>query len=147
MSIDLEELGNRIKNGEAIGRDSKFSKEDINSLYSLGYGLYNSGDLAEAETIFRRLILAEPLIQRNWIGFAATLQMEDQFHEALSGWSMACLLNDEDPLPHFHAAECYLSLKNTSEALAALTACEERLKDQHKHLRIKIDALREIWGA
>ena len=82
--------------------------------------------------------------ERFWFGRAASLQEDALFSDALSAWAMASLLNTEDPYPHFHAAECYLSLQNRKDALKALHEAELR-SEQIPLLREKISVLKEQW--
>ena len=57
---------------------------------------------------------------------------------------MAALLREKDPYPHFHAAECYFSIKETTEATKALGEALLRLENQHP-LQEKITLLKDQW--
>jgi len=138
----LEQIGNQVNKGESIGGESELSHEDAKLLYTLGYALYQSGDLNQSESVFRRLVIARPLDQKHWIGLAAVLQVQGQYQEALTCWSMTCLLDDKDPSGHYHAAECLLSLKNVEESKKALLCAEERIKDKNHSISKKIQALK-----
>ena len=118
-----------------------FSNEDLRVLYSLAYGLYQSGDYSEAKVIFHQLILSESLDQKYWLGFGACLQLEKKYDEALRAWGMASILDGDDPTPHFHAAECSFALNDLDQAGKALKASKELLKENHHELRSKIDQL------
>lgn len=123
----------------------ELNREDIALLYSLGYSLYQANDLDQSEVIFRRLVVADPLERKHWWAFGAVLQAKKSYEKALTAWSMCCLLDDEDPESHFHAAECFLSLRHKEEALKALMAARERCRDHHEALEQKITLLEGIW--
>lgn len=136
----LAEIGANIKDGLLPGN---MTQEDIDLFYELAFNLYQAGDYKQAEELFRRTILAKPLEKRHWQGLASCLQMQNRYEEALVPWSMCCLVDPENPLPHFHAAECLLSLEDIEEAFKALKACENR--DTEKVFQGKITTLRQRW--
>lgn len=141
----LKELGEKLSQGEPLTDD--FNHEDLALLYSMGHSLYKIGDYAQAQNVFQRLVISKPLERRNWLAYGGALQMNGDYEEALTAWSMAALLDDNDPLPHFHAAECLFSLKQPDEGEKALSEVERRLTDENEgDLRDKIRALRKSWN-
>ena len=56
---------------------------------------------------------------------------------------MWCLIDEENPTPHFHAAESLFSLGEREEGLKALQAAENR--DKSGALSDKIEGLRLAW--
>lgn len=115
----LSNLGRLVQEGKPIPIDT-FTQEDFNTLYTIGYGLYEAGDFAQAKTVFHQLVLAKPLQSEYWFCMGSCLQMERSFTEALSAWAMCALLDGQNPLPHFHAAECYFSLSDIAEGKKAI---------------------------
>ncbi len=124
------------------------SNEDVSVLYSLGYSLYEAGDYAHSKKIFQQLVISKPLEQKYWFGLASSLQLERHYNEALIAWSMSALILDEDPFPHFHAAECLISLNQQEEAAKALKASKTRITATPEHLNIKnqIEVMEKAWG-
>ncbi len=114
-------------------------------LYGTSRGLYEAGNYAEASDFFTQLILSEPFHELYWRGLAGARQMEKKYPEALHAWALVALLADRDPLPHFHAAECFLSLNDKPQALKALDCAQERLSTDHAELRAKINLLKELY--
>ncbi|GAB4190253.1 MAG: SycD/LcrH family type III secretion system chaperone VcrH [Simkaniaceae bacterium] len=141
----IEEVSSQTENGNSLHRD--LSREDIAILYTLGYNLYQIGDYAQAKTIFQQLILARPMEQKYWIGLGSVLQMQKNYSRALTAWGMAALLLDTDPVPHFHAAECLLSLGEVDEAFKAFQAAKQRMNEgtENPSLMHKIEAFQEAW--
>ncbi len=121
----------------------QFVEEDIILLYELAYNLYEANDFTQAEQIFQRLVIAKPFESRYWQGLGSCLQMQKKHQDALVSFSMWCLIDDENPHPHFHAAESLFSLGDKHEGLKALTAAENR--DQNGILKAKIEGLRLAW--
>lgn len=117
-------------------------KKTKSPLFKEAYALYNASDYKEAEPLFRSLIQEHPLDKKTWFGLASTLMMQKKYEEALMPWAMTALLEDNDPLPHFHAAECLFSLGQQEEAKKALALAEERARYDEAPLAL-IQALKE----
>lgn len=126
------------------GQRKKMNEEEIERFYAYGFAQYGTGNWGEAADVFRVLCTRRPLEARFWFALGATLQEAESYADALHAWAMAALLRDEDPFPHFHAAECYLSTKDKEEALLALKEAERRIGKQHP-LQGKIALLKEQW--
>jgi type III secretion system low calcium response chaperone LcrH/SycD len=123
----------------------RWTAKEAETIYASAYSLYETSQYSQAGDIFLQLIFSNSFEQKYWRGLAASRQMESKFEEALHAWSLVALLVEQDPLPHFYAAECFISLKNKEEALIALLAAEERLKDdgQSHLLHAKIECLKQ----
>jgi type III secretion system low calcium response chaperone LcrH/SycD len=123
-----------------------FSVQEQEELYTLAYQLYDQGRYGDCVHCFTKLALCNPFIQPYWSGLASSHQMQKSYKEALPAWGVAALLNEKDPLPHFHAAECYFSLKEFDEAVKALNSAEVLLTDTPRDLNLleKIHVLRQV---
>lgn len=141
MQIFKEERGSRIYAVEV----SEIDGEKIERLYAFGYAQYTSGNWPKAADIFRSLCTTRPLESRFWFALGASLQGGSFYREALPSWAMAALLKDKDPYPHYHAAECYLSLKKVQEAQKALEEAFSRLPEKGHPLEGKIALLKKQW--
>lgn len=126
---------------------SEFTKEDISVFYSLGISLYQQGDYTESKSVFQRLVMAHPHEKKFWMGLAAAQQMGKEFDAALTAWAMTTFLDDENPMPHFHAAECLFCLEQHEEAFKALNAAKKRAEENCPSLKEKIEALEEAWAS
>jgi type III secretion low calcium response chaperone LcrH/SycD len=123
----------------------RLSLKEAETIYASAYALYESSHYEQAGDLFLQLIFSNTFEQKYWRGLAASRQMEGKYEDALHAWSLVALLLEEDPFPHFYSAECFVSLKNKEEALLALHAAEERLKErgQEDTLRAKIECLKQ----
>lgn len=108
--------------------EKPLTPEEQKSLYLSAFTLYRQKQYSIAEPLFIQLCLANPFEQSFWRGLASSLQMLGKLKGALRAWCATALLQDEDPLPHFHAAECFYLLKETQEATKALLQAEKRLQ-------------------
>jgi type III secretion system low calcium response chaperone LcrH/SycD len=132
---------------ETIGAPTssiQLTSEEQQMLYSSAHSFYQKGDYSGASDLFTRLALCDPFAQLYWRGLASSKQMEEKYEEALSAWSLVCLLCEQDPLPHFHAAECLLTRGEREEAVKALNCARSRASEIA--LLSKIDLLLEVYG-
>lgn len=141
----LRKIGQTSEN-QGMLPPADFTGEDISLLYSLGFSLYERADYEQAKTIFQRLVLAKPHEKKFWMALGASSQMLELYEDALTAWAMASFLQDEDPFPHFHAAECLLCMGKHQDVLKALHDAKKRL-NAHKDdtLIKKIQSLENTW--
>ena len=120
--------------------------EEQERLYAAAYGLYEQGDYQKSAELFTELVLSDAFEERYWRGLAGAHMMNGNYQEALHAWCLVALLAERDPVPHFHAAECLLSLNDRAEGIKALQAAEERLgmDEGSAELRSKIEVLKNI---
>ena len=115
-------------------------------LYFTAFGLYEKGDYRSAGQLFTQLVLSDPYSEHYWKGLASSKQMARDYMAAVHAWSMVALLDEGDPLSHFHAAECFLSLEEKEEALKALDAALNLCRTDEQ-LRDKINLLKTVHYA
>lgn len=130
---------------EGVSLTGNIPKEQLQDMLTLGYSLYASEDYARSEKTFRTLCVELPMDKRSWFGLASSLMMRKQYHDALLPWAYAALLDDRDPLIHFHAGECMLALNEIAEAKKAFLMAKERAFS-HPSLQEEIDILLERWA-
>lgn len=118
--------------------------EEKHSLYASAFAFYRQQNYAVSETVFRKLCVQFPLEASLWRGLAASLQMQNKWIEALHAWGIAALLNEEDPFPHFHAAECFFSTGEKEEAKKALNQAEQRASEDQEDLVENINLLKQL---
>ena len=122
------------------------SDEEVEKFYAFGFAQYGSGNWNQAADVFRVLCTRRPLESKFWFALGATLQEAGSYQDALYSWAMAALLKTEDPYPHFHAAECCLSLHMTKDAAKALEEAQHRIQKELPHpLKDKVALLKQQW--
>ncbi len=126
---------------------NELTSEDLSLLYNLAHGLYEAGDYTKALEIFQCLTLNQSLNPKHWMGLASTLQMQKNYQHALTAWSVTAILS-EDPIIHFHAADCLWMLGEKEKAMLALDEAENALNGSkaHHELKDKIAVLKQQWS-
>lgn len=125
-------IGRLVQEGKPIPFES-FTSEDYKTLYTIGYGLYEAGDAKQAKHVFHQLVLAKPLQSEYWFGMGCCLQMLKQYEQALSAWAMCSLLDGHNPIPHFHAGECYMAMQEAQEARKAFRLFVHMAKNEPQY--------------
>jgi type III secretion system low calcium response chaperone LcrH/SycD len=111
--------------GQILLQDAcSISDDSLEDIYEKAYDHYSAGEGAHAAKQFGMLITLDPFQQRFWMGLAASQHLEKQYKKALQAYALAALLDDRDPAPHYHAAQCYLAMGNKNEAIKALDLAE-----------------------
>ncbi len=120
----LEKATEKLKSSS----QKTWSPEERKTLHISAFTFYQQKNYALAEPLFTQLCLSNPFEEAFWRGLASSLQMLNRWKEALHAWCIVALLKDTDPLPHFHAAECFFLLKEKEETRKALIQAEKRLE-------------------
>lgn len=117
---------------------------DLQALYSEAVQEYDAGHYDKAHDFFCYLSTELPMQPEIWKGLASCNQVRKYYPEALMDWSMAALLDPNDPMPHFYAAECLFAQGDRVEArkavrLALGLPCTEEFLNQIVRLKEVID--------
>ena len=121
-----------------------FSVQEQEDLYAAAYQCYEIGNYSVAAQYFTKLVLCNPLEEKFWRGLASSKQMAQEYLAAVHAWGSSAFLTGDDPLPHFHAAECFFSLNDKKQAFLALHAAEKLLQPEDNALKAKIEILKQV---
>lgn len=104
--------------------NASMNDEDLKTVYQRAIELYNSDQAQDASLAFGILIRERPFSKSFWMGLAASRQKLKEFEKALEAYAMTSLIDDQDPLPHYHASQCYVAINNKEEAIKAINLAE-----------------------
>jgi type III secretion system low calcium response chaperone LcrH/SycD len=122
---DISRLVDAVTSGVPLAEVTGIGREALESLYTLGYNLYNAGDQESAETVFQALCLYDFNDPRFWMGLGATRQALEKYAPAIDAYSLAAIASAlGDPEPIFHSGVCYLKLGDLETAAGAFEALE-----------------------
>jgi type III secretion system low calcium response chaperone LcrH/SycD len=138
MSRNVLEKGMPPK--EAFG----IPDERIESIYAQAYRLYNSGKFAESAHLFRLLLVLEPTESKHYIGFAACLHMLKEYELAIKSYITAGIVDPQNPIPYFHASDCFIQMRDQGSALLMLEMAVKRAEGKDEYQVLKDRALLTI---
>ncbi len=115
--------------------------DEMAELYSKGYNYYQEDQYTESVVLFKWLVILNPFEVKYWMGYAANQQLLGQYEKALHSYAMWAMMADEDPMPHFHAYECYKKIDNPQDERKALKQAHKRAvsKPVYSEIRQEIE--------
>ena len=120
----LKQIRAMADEGLTIANTKGISREQLESVYAVGLSYYNTGRNEEAKKIFGFLVLFDHLNAKYWMGMGAVLQVLHEFERAVKCYAMASFLDISNPKPQYHAAECYLAMRDKANAESAVAMVE-----------------------
>ncbi len=134
----LLDMVSKVLQGESsLGTELNFSDEEIDAMYLVAYNLYQSRKYADALKLFGLLSTLVPLEYRFLFGGASCMQMLGEYLTASMYFQLACGLEQDNPAPMLHSAECFLALKDKDGAKIALENVLERAGDKAEYQAFK----------
>ena len=139
-----------VEEGTTLKEFKGISNAELEAVYSLAFGYYQTGKYDEAAKLFQFLVLFDHLNAKFWIGMGAVQQVKKDYKGAVASYAYASFLDLENPKPQLHAAECYLAMGDKANASSALAALEEycpKDTDVGREYRAKAESLKKIIEA
>ncbi len=100
-----------IKKGIIPKQMLKLDDETLEGIYTQAYLFYNQGKFRDASYLFVILMLLDPTQPKYMLGSGACLHRLGKYEKAAQVYLLGSSLDPKNPLPHFHAADCYIKLK------------------------------------
>lgn len=113
--------------------EMRASEHQLEEFYEIAYNLYRSGNFQDALPMVQILALARPQEFKYVFTIAACYHMLKQYEEAIPYYVFCALLDPKDPLPHYHEADCWLHLQETSGAWLALYMGIKKARDSKQY--------------
>ena len=154
QKIDPAKIANDVKTliekSATLKQMKGVTNDELEAVYSLAFGYYQTGKYEEAHKLFQFLVLFDHLNAKYWFGLGATQQALRDFQNAAVSYGYCSFLKLDNPKPQLHAAECFLALGDKRSAASALEALNEYCPtntDVGREYRAKAAKLREVVGA
>ena len=122
QKIDPAKIANDVKTliekRATLKQMKGVTNDELEAVYSLAFGYYQTGKYEEAHKLFQFLVLFDHLNAKYWFGLGATQQALRDFQNAAVSYGYCSFLKLDNPKPQLHAAECFLALGDKRSALA-----------------------------
>ena len=138
-----------VKDGATLKEARGITNEELEAVYSLGFGYYSTGRFDDAQKLFQFLVLFDHLNTKYWFALGAVQQAQKDYQKAIASYGYSSFLDLENPKPQYHAAECYLALGDKANAASAVLALENYCPtntELGREYRAKASALRKAIG-
>ena len=111
---------NMLDHGVSPSETLKIPDEIMEGLYAEAYNLYNQGKYQDATYLFKFLVMMKGREYKYVLGLAATMHMKKEWVTAATMYEMASLLDRNNPVPLYHASDCYINAEMLPKAIEAL---------------------------
>ena len=148
MSSAKEEIQELVKD---YAKDSASAKEAmgltdamVEGIYGQAYRLYNTGKYKEASQLFRLLMMLNAKQPKYLLGLAACFHMMKEYKNAVEIYTVCGIVDPESPIPHYHASDCYMQMKDVISAIIALEMAVTRSGERAEYKMLKDRAILTI---
>ncbi|CUI17678.1 putative type III secretion chaperone SycD/LcrH [Candidatus Protochlamydia naegleriophila] len=120
-----------------ISRESlHLDEENAKKLYERAYQLYSAGKYREAKGLFAILLLLDSTDYNFIYGMATCCLMLKEYGEAARGYIQCGIVDAQNPMPYFYAADCYLHNNDWISACVALRIVIKRAQGKPEYVEI-----------
>lgn len=115
----------------------RIGDDTMEAIYTQAYNLYNQGRYKESSYIFRLLMLLDYSTPKYTLGLAACLHRMKDYVNASNLYLLCAAFDPKNPMPHYHAADCYLQMNVTELAILSLNMAISVAADQPQYAVLK----------
>lgn len=116
----------------------------VEGLYSQAYRLYNTGRFKDASQMFRLLVMIDSTEAKFTMGLAACFHMQKEYESAISTYALCGILDPDSPIPHYHASDCYIQMKDLVSAIISLEMAVKRAEGKPEFASLRDRAMMTI---
>lgn len=109
----------------------------IEGIYGQAYRLYNTGKYREAGQLFRLLVMLNATEAKYAMGLAACLHMIKDLKAAVEAYMLCSVIDPQSPIPHYHASDCYIQMKDRLSAVISLELAARACGDKQEYKTLK----------
>ena len=121
----------------------KVSNQVMEFVYADAYHYYKAGQYEKAGHLFQALIMMNPSEPKYFLGLAGSYHLMKSYTPAVYAYLMAQKADLRNPLPSYHASDCYMKLNQPenarSQLIMALEICGD--KPRHRALKTRIQSM------
>lgn len=118
-----------LEEGKTLGEAFDFSQDDLVTLYTFGYKLFESGKYKDAFLLFQMLSVFFPMNGALSLAMGTCHQRMKNWESAIEQYLVAAHLDKGDPIPYYYCYECYVQLEEPLYAGMMLRCVIDRCGD------------------
>lgn len=130
-------VDNMFQRGMLLRDASGMGPERAEALYAEAYHLFKTGKYREAQAQFITLVTMNPYEFKYMFGLASCSHLLEKYENAADLYMQSASLEKDNPIPYFHASDCFFNTKDTFAGLAALNMCLKLCGDKPEFSIIK----------
>lgn len=134
----LQNVANKVVQQGVMPKDMMgLSDAMVEGIYGQAFRLYNTGKYRDASQLFRLLIMLNSTEGKYAMGLAACFHMLKEYKNAVSTYAICGIIDPENPIPHYHASDCYIHLGDPASALIALEMAVKRAGEKPEYQTVR----------
>lgn len=138
LGLAMQNIMGDMINNNAIPRDAMgVDPSSIEGMYAQAYHHYNAGKYKEAARLFHLLQMLDGMEPKYPLGLGACYHMLEEYQNALTLYAMVCVSDPENPVPHYHASDCYVKMELVPAAIAELQMAMQLCGGQPQYAMIR----------
>lgn len=111
--------------------------ETIDGMYRHAYQLYNTGRYKDAAQVFRTLTTLHTSDYKYTMGLAACYHMMKEYQMAAGVYLVVSTLAPLNPIPYFHASDCYMQIGDKVSAMLMLEMALKKAGSNKEYSTLK----------
>lgn len=117
----VESIMRDMTENNAIPREAMgIEGSTVEGLYTQAYHNYNAGRYKDAAKVFHLLQMLDGMEPNYPLGLGACYHMLEEYQNALAMYALVGVSDPENPIPHYHASDCYIKMDLIPAAIAEL---------------------------
>lgn len=134
----IEIISNNIFEKNMLPMDAMgLDHNTVESMYIQAVHFYNTAQYAESARAFHALLILQPAESKFYIGLGACHQMLGDYQNAITAYGAVGIYDPENPVPHYHASDCYAKQDLIAAAIAELEIAIELCGSQAQYAMMK----------
>jgi type III secretion system low calcium response chaperone LcrH/SycD len=135
---EVQNIANRVVEQGVMPKDALgLSDAMVEGIYGQAFRLYNTGKYRDASQLFRLLIMLNSTESKYAMGLAACFHMLKEYKNAVSTYAICGVIDPENPIPHYHASDCYIQMGDPASAVIALEMAIKRAGEKQEYQTLK----------
>lgn len=135
---NIADLARRAGRGEVLVKEELgITDEEMEAMYSVAYNLFQNKKYEDAARCFSLLSMFNPLEYKYLFGTASCFHMNQDYEVATMYYVMSSALDETQPAPFLHTAECMLAAKDEEAARDSLEIALIRAGEEPQFAPIK----------
>jgi type III secretion system low calcium response chaperone LcrH/SycD len=126
-----------IEHGKSLKDALKYTPEMLEEIYGIAQRNFASGNYKEASLLFNILISLDDTQAKYFMGAGACSHMQKKYKDAVAYYQVCSHLDITDPLPAYHAADCYLQLDDPGSAFKSISLAVLQSENNPQYRQIK----------
>ena len=140
----LRGLLNKMSKGTIPKNAFGLTDAMVEGIYGQAYRLYNTGKYQDAIQVFRLLVMINAMEKKYVMGLAACFHMMKKYSNAAETYSIVAVMDPQNPIPFYHASDCFVQIGDVVGALVSLESAVKRCGDKPEFSVLKGRALLSI---